>query len=488
MNIAIVASEAIPFSKTGGLADVAGSLFREYLKMGISAYLFVPLYKVTKGHYEDKITETDITFDVTLGNMTKKCRVFILREKKKGNDFLSLASERVFFIENEELFYRDELYGTQYGDYPDNGIRFTFFCKSVLEILRSFKMHFDIVHCNDWQTGLIPLYMKTLYKTDYFLKETKSVLTIHNIGYQGVFPPQTMDIIGLGWEFFNMDGIEFYGSVNFLKAGIIGADLITTVSKTYSREILTPEFGYGLDGLLRKRADYIVGIPNGIDYSEWDPMKDKSLPGNYSRSNIKGKDICKMELIKRCSLSGKQDTPLLCFIGRLSWQKGIDTLIGAIPGLIKLGVNLAIIGKGEDRYQKGIEYLKDMYRDNIFFYNGFDETLAHLCYAGSDMFLMPSNYEPGGLGQLIAMRYGSIPIARKTGGIADTVEDGINGFLFEGSSPDELLNCVKIAVLIYRKYKKLWASIVRSAMGMDFSWSRSAKTYIDIYKDLITKN
>jgi len=473
MNIAIAASEAVPFSKTGGLADVAGALFNEYLKMGINAYLFVPLYKTTKERYKDKINETGMSFDVPLGNITKTCRVF--------------SMQHIFFIENDDFFNREDIYGTQYGDYSDNSIRFAFFCKSVIEICKRIDIHFDIIHCNDWQTGLIPLYLKTVHRDSPAFRRTRSVFTIHNIGYQGIFPPETMEIIGLGWELFNPDGIEFYGNVNFLKAGIIGTDLITTVSKTYSREILTPEFGNGLDGLLRKRADSIVGIPNGIDYSEWNPSKDKFLPSSFSRLNLKGKNICKMELIKRCSLAGGMDKPLLCFIGRLSWQKGIDTLIGAIPELIKLGANLAIIGKGEDRYHKSLEYLRSLYPQNLFFYQGFDEPFAHLCYAGSDMFLMPSTYEPGGLGQLIAMRYGSIPIARKTGGLADTIEDGITGFLFEENSSEALADSVKVAVLIYNKYEKLWASILKNVMGMDFSWLRSAKAYIDAYRDLMAK-
>lgn len=473
MNVVIAASEAVPFSKTGGLADVAGALFKEYLKMGINAYLFVPLYRITKEQYKDEIKTTGMSFDVSLGNITKECRVF--------------SMQHVFFIENDDFFNREDLYGTQYGDYHDNGIRFAFFCKSIIEICKRIDIHFDIIHCNDWQTGLIPLYLKILYRDNPIFKGTKSVFTIHNLGYQGLFPPETMDIIGLGWDLFNPEGIEFYGNISFLKAGIIGADLITTVSKTYSKEILTPEFGYGLDGLLRKRKDSIVGIPNGIDYSEWDPSRDKFLSDNYTRANLSGKEGCKKELINRCSLAGGIDKPLLCFIGRLSRQKGLDILIEAIPDLIKIGINFVIIGRGEDKYQGMLWSLRHSFPENLFFYQGFDEPFAHLCYAGSDMFLMPSLYEPGGLGQLIAMRYGSIPIARNTGGPSETIEDGVTGFLFEEYSADALMNSVKVAVLIYTKYKKLWISIVKKAMGMDFSWSKSAKAYIDAYKGLMTK-
>ncbi len=496
MEVAIVTSEAVPFSKTGGLADVTGTLFKEYLDMGIEAFLFVPLYKRTAEQFREEIQDTGITIDIPLGRAMRRCRVFILKsqrteyrrqntdKKNLTSDFWLLASERVFFIGNDEYFGRDEFYGTPSSDYPDNDQRFTFFCKSVLETCKKLNMNIDIMHCHDWQTGFIPLYLKTLYKGNSVFKKTKSILTIHNLGYQGWFPQQTMEITGFGWELFNPEGIEFYGQVNFLKAGIIGADIITTVSKTYAKEILMPEYGFGLDGILRKRADSIMGILNGLDYSEWDPSTDKFLPRTYNKSRISdvlaGKLECKRELMKRCSLKGGTDMPLLCFIGRLCGQKGIDILVDAIPEIIERGANIVIIGKGEEVYYSRIESASKHFGGRIFFHAGFDEALAHLSYAGSDIFLMPSRYEPCGLGQMIAMHYGTIPVASKTGGPSDTIEDGKTGFLFEKYSKDAFLKGINRAVGVF-SVKDCWQRIIKNAMGKDFSLERSARLYLKVY-------
>lgn len=485
MKVAIVTSEAIPYSKTGGLADVAGTLFKEYIKMGLETYLFIPLYMTTKKQFAKEIHDTGVEIDVLIGKEIKKGRVF--------------RSQNVFFVGNDEYFDRDELYGTAAGDYPDNDRRFTFFCKMVLEICKRLNIDIDIMHCNDWQTGLIPLFLKTLYKDSQIFNKTHSLITIHNLGYQGIFPQQTMEITGLGPELFNPDGIEFYGNVNFLKAAIISADAITTVSKTYAKEILTPEYGFGMEGVLKNRADKIYGVLNGIDYNEWNPSSDNLLPRNYSsnysslgsKSDLAGKTTCKKSLIQKCSFKGNTDTPLLCFIGRLSHQKGMDILVDALPGLIKPvpneyegnEINIIIIGKGDEHYHRALDLAKKRFSKNIFYYPLFDEAFAHLAYAGSDIFLMPSRYEPCGLGQMIAMRYGTIPVARKTGGIADTIEDGKTGFLFEDHSAHSLSTAINRALKSYSD-KKIWSKIIGNAMGMDFSWERSAKMYIEIYSRL----
>lgn len=476
MKIAIVTSEAVPFSKTGGLADVAGTIFKQYCKMGIEAYLFVPLYKKTTEQFSDEIQYTGISIEIPLGEALKTCKVFTLKRQRAGKK----RAGRVFFIGSEEYFDRDELYGTPYGDYPDNDQRFTFFCKAVLELCKRLEIILDVIHCNDWQTGLIPLYLKTTYKDVDVFKLTRSVLTIHNLGYQGIFPSQTMELTGLGWELFHMDGVEFYGSMNFLKAGIIGADIITTVSRTYAKEILAPDFGFGLDGILRKRAGSLVGIQNGIDYKDWNASKDRFLPYLYNKQRLSGKLKCKGELMKRCSLKGETKTPLLCFIGRLASQKGIDILIDAMAEIIEMGANIVIIGKGEEYYHSLLKSVKGRFADRFFFYEGFDEALAHLVYAGSDIFLMPSKYEPCGLGQMIAMRYGTIPVARRTGGLVDTIDDGLTGFLFEEYTAASLMNGIKRALGSY-KDKKLWTALIKNAMSMDFSWEKSILKYLEIY-------
>src|SRR5271157_2346511 len=288
MRIAIVSSEAVPFSKTGGLADVAGTLFKEFLAMKHDALLFVPFYKMTAERFSTTVHDSGIEIDIPIGNTVRTCKVF--------TSSIGGPTPNIYFIGNEDFFFRDELYGTPSGDYPDNDQRFAFFSRSVLEVCKRLDLKIEVMHCHDWQTGLIPLYMKTLYSDVPALKKAASVITIHNLGYQGLFPPQTLETTGLGASVFNPEGIEFYGKVNFLKAGIIGADLITTVSKTYSEEIRSPEFGFGLDGVLRKRNSSIVGIMNGIDYKEWDPSTDDLLVRNYDKSKLPGKQACKKEL------------------------------------------------------------------------------------------------------------------------------------------------------------------------------------------------
>lgn len=474
MKVAIVTSEAVPFSKTGGLADVTGTLFKEYSKMGVEAYLFVPLYKKTAEQFSKAIQYSGLSIEIPLTKAVRVCKVFTITGQK------TTGKGKVFFISSDEYFGRDELYGTSYSDYPDNDQRFAFFCKAVLELSKRLEITFNVIHCNDWQTGLIPLYLKTIYKDADVFRLTRSVLTIHNLGYQGIFPPQAMEVAGLGWDLFHMEGVEFYGNMNFLKAGIIGADIITTVSRTYAKEILTPDFGFGLDGILRKRAGSLVGIQNGIDYKEWNASKDKFLPYLYNKRRLSGKSECKSSLMKSCLLKGDAKTPLLCFIGRLSDQKGIDILTDALPQIIEMGANIIIIGKGEEYYLSLLNSVKNRFAGRFFFYEGFDEVLAHLIYAGSDIFLMPSKYEPCGLGQMIAMRYGTIPVARKTGGLADTIEDNVTGFLFDEYSEASFISGIKRAVRSY-KDKKLWTALIQNAMSMDFSWKRSAMRYLEIY-------
>lgn len=483
MKVAIIASEAIPFSKTGGLADVTGTLFKEFLKIGLDAYLFLPLYKKTMEKFNADIGEFPKKFDISLGIETKYCKVF----KFINNNYFKSNKKsqiNIFFISNEEFFDRNELYEEWYGEYPDNAARFTFFCKGVLELIRELQIKFDIIHCHDWQTGLIPLYLRTLYKECEIFSNTHTVFTIHNIAYQGIFPPDSLGITGLGYELFHPEGIEFYGNISYLKAGIISADIITTVSDSYAKEITTPEYGFSMDGILRKRAGSLFGIVNGIDYNEWNPAKDIYIPSRYSRTSIVRKKENKAELLKRCSLSIDIDDPLFCFIGRLSYQKGIDLLIAALDDSIMKVAGVIIIGKGQVEYHEPLSFLQQRFGNKIFFYNGFDESLAHLAYAGSDIFLMPSRYEPCGLGQMIAMRYGTIPVARKTGGLSDLIDDGITGFLFEDFSREAFSIAMKIALNTY-KLKKLWLEMVKEAMGRDFSWTKSAKKYLNLYSNLI---
>ncbi len=479
MRIAIVTSEAIPFSKTGGLADVAGTLFKEYLAMKHDALLFVPLYKRTAEQFSGMIRDSGIEIDIPMGSAVRTCKIF--------TGIMSAPAPNIYFIGNEDFFFRDELYRTPAGDYPDNDQRFVFFSKSVLEICKKLELQIDIMHCNDWQTGLIPFYMKTLDRQCPIFKKTASVFTIHNLGYQGLFPAQTLEITGLGASVFNPEGIEFFGKVNFLKAGIIGADQITTVSKTYAGEILSHEYGFGLEGMLTKRSSSISGILNGIDYTEWDPSTDAFLAKNYDLSDLSGKQACKKELVKKASLNTAAPGPLMCFIGRLSSQKGIDLLADAIPYLQGQGSNMVVIGEGDGSYQTMLKEAGKRFSDRFFFYREFDESFAHLAYAGSDVFLMPSRYEPCGLGQMIAMRYGTLPVARKTGGLSDTIEDEKTGFLFEEYNLTAFINAVRRAVKAFDD-KKAWRKMISNAMKKDFSWGKSVQAYIAIYQNALKTN
>ncbi len=482
MKILIASPEAVPYVKTGGLADVAGALCREFIKMNEEARVVLPLYKRIKDSGAP-LRDTGIIIDVPVGDRIVAGRIF---SDGPSN----------FFIECDEFFDRPELYGTPEGDYSDNASRFVFFSRGIFEACKALGFKPDVIHCNDWQTGLVPLYLKTIYRTDKFFRNTAALLTIHNLGYQGLFPASDMPVTNLGWELFTPEGIEFYGKVNFLKAGLLSADVLSTVSTTYAKEILDEEHGFGLDGLLRSRAGSLFGVINGIDYEEWDPAADKLIPANYSRSDISGKAVCKMELLKSQFKTPKsvaaRSMPLIGMVTRLSEQKGLDLVVQSIPGVLSCGVKLVVLGKGDERYHKSLSDISARYRGKVSVTIGFDEKLAHEIYAGSDFFLMPSKYEPCGLGQLISERYGSIPVARRVGGLADTIKDFEpltskgTGFLFSDYTSPAMQDALKRAFCVYTddgKRKRL----MEEGMKTDFSWSKSALRYIELYKVALKK-
>jgi starch synthase len=476
MKILIATPEAVPYAKTGGLADVAGTLLKEYRGMNKEAYCILPLYKSIKKR------------DTTLRNTGLKIKVPVGKREIEGGLFQNRSS--AYFIDCGEFFDREELYGTPQGDYHDNASRFIFFSRGVLETCRTLNFKPDVIHCNDWQTGLIPLYLKTIY-FDTFFKDTASLLTIHNLGYQGLFSASEMHLTGLGWELFTPEGIEFYGDISFLKAGLISADVLTTVSNTYAKEILQKEFGFGLEGVLQKRAKDLYGVINGIDYNEWNPSRDEFIPKKFSTDDLQGRAECKRRLVKEASLD-KVDRPLIGMVGRLSAQKGLGLVLQSLEELVALGVNLVLLGKGDELFHIGFSEAAQKYKRRVSVTIGFEETLAHRIYAGSDFFLIPSQYEPCGLGQLISMRYGSIPIGRKTGGIADTVQDYNplvskgTGFLFYDFTPSAMQDVIKRALCLYTDKDKM-QKVIRDAMKMDFSWKRSAERYIELYNNAVKK-
>jgi len=480
LHIVTVSSEVHPFAKTGGLADVAGALPQALARLGHRCTMILPGYqKIDLRKYH--VAETGQTVTCTIEHTSHSVKIL------RSDHLPGITS---FFLDHPVFSDRPELYGTSLGDYPDNAFRFSLFCRAAMELIESWEHPSNVVHCHDWQAGLIPALIKCSAAADPVWEKVKTVFTIHNLAYQGLFPKEQYAMTGLPGSCFGLDGLEFYGQVNFLKGGIFFADRLTTVSPTYAREILTPEQGFQLDGALKSRENILTGIINGIDYREWDPAADKYLTLNYDPDRITNKNTLKRILYKKLGLVHSGNRPLLAMVTRLAGQKGCDLVLEAVDELVELGCDLAVLGTGEQRYHDAFEKKKRLYPQNFGLSLGFDPALSHLMYAGSDMFLMPSLYDPCGLGQMIALRYGSIPVARRTGGLADTIVDyqplsaDSNGFLFDGFNSPEMIAAVKKALWVYRSRDK-WGQLIRQAMSGDFSWDQSAIKYQELYYSLL---
>lgn len=486
MNILLVSSEVVPFAKTGGLADVAGALPRALKELGHDVRVAMPHYRSVKEKsfpIETLFNEVIVYFD----------------SPHTGSVSQSVFPETdipVYFIGHDKFFDRPELYGEEGKDYPDNALRFAFFSMATLWMLKGLKWKPDIIHCNDWQTALIPLYLKTLpaVRQDEFHREIKVVFTVHNLGYQGAFDPAVLPKIGLGLEVFNMDVLEFYGKANLMKAGLVFADAITTVSKQYAKEIQTSEFGYGLEGLLKKRSKDLYGILNGIDYEVWSPEEDKLIPARYTVNDLSGKRICKKQLQKQNNLPDSPDIPIIGVISRLADQKGFDLLVKIMDDIMKLDCQFVLLGTGSPDYHAMFEKVAKEFPEKTGINLTFDNRLAHLIEAGSDMFLMPSRYEPCGLNQMYSLKYGTVPIVRKTGGLADTIIDvkekaiadsSGTGFVFEKYDEHALLKTITRAVAMYHKDTSKWQKIIHNGMKKDYSWTKSAKEYTALYEKMI---
>ena len=479
MKIVLVASEVVPFAKTGGLADVAGALPKALAKKGVSVSVIMPYYSsISAKQFKIKPTKT-------------KVRVKILDQEVEGKIYKTTTEDNinVYFIEQPKYFDRKELYQTKEGDFKDNAERFSFFSKAAIETILALKLKCDVIHCNDWQTSLIPVYLKTTYSNNKQLKGVKTLLTIHNLGYQGVFWHMDMPFLGLDWSLFTFDKLEFYGKINFLKGGIVFADAISTVSKKYAQEILSPEYGCGLENALKQRAHDIYGILNGIDYTDWDPKTDKFIPKKFTLSNLSGKESCKSELQKRFKLPLKKNVPVIGIVSRLAAQKGFDLLENAIPTIMEKDVQVVVLDTGETRYHELFEIFSKKYPTKMGVALTFNNAIAHLIEAGSDMFLMPSRYEPCGLNQMISMKYGTTPIVRATGGLDDSVIPFNfktlkgNGFKFNNYDSNDMILSINQAIIGFHN-KKIWKTLVKNDMNEDFSWDRSAKEYIALYKKL----
>jgi starch synthase len=482
LKILFTSSEVTPFAKTGGLADVSASLPAALASLGYQVRIVMPLYRsVMDADYNLKPLGKSV--EIPFRGQSQKAKVFY---SKLGRNLL------IYFIKKDEFFDRSMLYGTSEGDYFDNADRFIFFSQAVLHLSRLVGFKPDIIHCNDWQTSLIPVYLESLYRNDPFFHNTRTVLTIHNLAYQGVFPKEYMAVSRLPSELFSIKGLEYYGRMNFLKGGVVFSDIITTVSEKYAQEIQTPEYGYKLDGVLRDRSDDIFGVLNGVDYSEWSPDTDSYIAANYNAKDLSGKRKCKKDLMKIYNLKGPAEVPVIGIISRLAGQKGFDILAKAMNDMMKLDLFLVLLGQGEGRYEKQFFQLGKKYSGRFGVKIAFDNILAHKIEAGSDMFLMPSKYEPCGLNQMYSLKYGTIPVVRATGGLDDTIKEFNpktgkgNGFKFTEYSSGALLDEVKKALSVFQN-KKLWLRLMKNALKEDFSWKKSARRYTEIYNRILTK-
>ncbi len=470
LRILFVVSEMFPLAKTGGLADVAGSLPKALAKRGHEVKVLMPKYRATYSvdHRTERVVDLP---QIPFGGFTLGCGI-------DESDVLKDDGVTVYLIEHFGLYDRDRLYG-----YEDDWVRFGLLCKVALELPKAINWQPDIIHCHDWQSGLVAAYLRTVYTGDQFFANTATVFTIHNLAYQGNFDPSVREALGLPPETFQMHGLEFHGRLSFIKGGLYYADVLTTVSPRYAQEIQTEAFGEGMHGLLRDRAEQgrLVGILNGIDYEVWNPATDEYLPVRYdSRTFVKGKASNKQALLERVGLKDGGEM-VIGVVSRLAHQKGFDIVAQAADALMKLPVKLIVLGAGEQ--EPVFAELQKRYPEKIATRLGVvDEELAHLIYAGSDAFLMPSRFEPCGLGQMIAMKYGTAPIVHAVGGLADTVQDFDpqtkrgNGFSFTGLTVDNLVATVERALNVYRD-SKLWQALQRNAMKANFSWDKSAQDY-----------
>jgi starch synthase len=466
-----------PFSKTGGLADVAGALPAAVAGLGHEVAVVTPLYRCVDRSGLEKVRDN---LDVPLAGRGQRASVW------RGQ--LPRSEVPVYFVDCPRYFDRTELYEERGREIEDNVDRFAFFSRAALELAGALELGVDLVHCNEWQTALIPVYLATCLRDHLPVGDVRTVFTIHNLGYQGHFPRADLPRTGLPWTLYSMAGLEYYGGINLLKGGIAFADGVNTVSPTYAREIRTEPFGAGLDGVLRARASQPVGILNGVDYGEWSPDVDPHLPQRYSSRDLSGKAACKRELQRECGLP-LAEVPLLAVVSRLDTHKGIDLFAEVLPELLQLDTQVVILGRGQPGLEKKLESLARTFAGRLSVHLRLDVPLSHRLLAGADLLVMPSQFEPCGLGQMYALRYGTLPVVRRTGGLADTVVDYMpstvaagtaTGFQFVHPAPASLLKVLLLALAVYDSRPR-WRRLMESAMGADFSWGRSARAYEKLY-------
>lgn len=478
MHVLFAASECVPYSKTGGLADVVGALPRAVAQLGHQATVYLPLYRQT--HLENATTVI-ASITIPFDDRYRFCAVL---DGGKHNGV------QYYFIDYPPFYDRDALYGTPLGDYHDNPERFALFCRAVLEASKILGVP-DIFHCHDWQTALIPVLLRTLYDEDHALTGIPTVFTIHNIGYQGIFSPDTLPLLMLPWDLFTISKLEFFGKVNFLKGALTYSDFITTVSRKYAQEIQTVEYGFGLEGVLRSRAASVAGILNGVDYEEWNPATDCYIEANFTPEALEGKEECRRDLLRAFGLGAESKAPVIGIVSRFAAQKGFDLIALAADRLAHEDVKVCVLGSGDRAYEDLFRRLVRQYPGRFAAKFGYDNEMAHKIEAGSDMFLMPSRYEPCGLNQIYSLKYGTVPVVRATGGLDDTIEPYDlrtgkgTGFKFHEYTPEALLTSVQAALALYAKPKE-WRKLMLNGMARDFSWTVAAREYLKIYERLRT--
>jgi starch synthase len=478
MQIVFAASECVPFAKTGGLADVVGALPPELVKLGHEVTVYMPLYArvrpLIEGEWKYAVRSITIPFQYY-------------------NRFVGIVDGgrrdgvQYYFVDCPELFDRQELYGAKGSDYPDNAERFSLFCRAVLEAAKQLGVP-QVFHVHDWQAALIPVYLRTVYASDPVLSGAAAVLTIHNAGYQGKFPPLTTERLLFPWDVFTMDKVEQFNDFNFLKGGLVYSDILTTVSRKYAQEIQTAEFGEKLDGVLLGRAADLRGILNGVDYEKWDPATDGSLAAHYTAENLAGKRVCREDLLHAFGLKVAESTPVIGIVSRFATQKGFDLLAEIAEELMERDVALVALGSGEPLYENFFRNWAFRHPERVAAQIRYDDALAHKIEAGSDLFLMPSRYEPCGLNQIYSLKYGTVPVVRATGGLDDTIEEWNEkqgtgtGFKFEEYEAEALLAALDRALQAFQN-KKAWKRLLRNGMAQNYGWEQPAREYAAVYEE-----
>jgi starch synthase len=470
LHIAFVTPEMGPYAKSGGLADISSALPKALVRMGHRVTVILPRYAA-------------IPFPP--GELAGSARVAVDSLDREAGFYRARtdAGVDVVFVEHPPFYDRPALY----GDYDDNRLRFAFLARAAIEHFRSRGERPSVFHAHDWQTGLVPVYLKALYRNDPTLGRTPGVFTIHNVAYQGQFGMETLGLLGLPWNLGTSFALEYYGSVSYLKGGTVFAEMVNTVSPTYALEIQGPEHGFGFDGVARSRAGDLVGILNGVDYDEWDPRVERHIARAYSPEDLSGKAACKADVLRAYGLPEFPDLPLVGVTSRLVWQKGFDIVAGAWWDLLERPLRMVVLGSGDHGVQEGLRHLQERDPDRFAVRFGYDEGLAHKIMAGSDLFLMPSRSEPCGLTQMYALRHGTVPVVRSTGGLVDTVEpfDAARGtgtgFRFDTPDGTGLLWAIDQALGAFRD-RKAWTALMKRGMARDFSWARSAREYVDLYR------